>query len=195
LSRAGLLRRGLAGGGALVAAGSLGSLAARAAAAAPDSDLAALRLLIGVELLALDFQGQALASGKLAASSAVVLKKMQVDEQAHYTALALLLTRSGGTPATADDVDFSYPRATFATERSILAFADDLEALQLGAYVGANGDVQTPQLRVAIGQISANEAQHVAALWALGGKPVIGKAFGPALSSDAVTAILDDYES
>ena len=65
----------------------------------------------------------------------------------------------------------------------------------LGAYVGALENVQTPQLRLPIGQIAANEAQHQGALAALRGKPVIGKAFAPALQIGAVTAALDDYES
>jgi hypothetical protein len=195
-SRASLVRRGLVGGGAIVASGSLGSAVGSAAAlAAPDGDLAAVRLLIGAELLAIDFQQQALASGKLRARSTATVKRMHADEQAHYQGLANLLLQSGQTPATADDINFGYPKRTFATESSILKLAAELEELQLGAYIGANGSIQTPELRTAIGQISANEAQHVAALAALAGKPIIGKPFGPALDADAVTTVLDTYES
>ncbi len=197
LSRAALLRRGLVGGGVLAASGSLAAVLAGPASAltAPDGDLAALRLLIGAELLALDFQGQALAGGKLDAASSALLERMHADEQAHYDGLADLMAQAGEPPATADDIDFAYPKATFARESSILKLADELEALQLGAYVGANANVQTPELRLAIGQISANEAQHLGALRALAGKPAIGKAFGPALTSDAVSSFLDVYES
>ena len=196
-TRSGLVRRSLVGGGAIVASGSLASVFAKSAwgLAAPDGDVAALRLLIGTELLALDFQSHALASGKLGTQSAALLKRLQADEQAHYNALANLMSQAGQIPATSGDIDFSYPTATFDGEASIVKLADELEALQLGAYIGANAGVQTPQLRIAIGQISANEAQHVAALATLAGKPVIGKAFGPALHGDAVTAVLDAYES
>jgi len=195
-SRANLLRRGLVGGGAIVASGSLGSAVGSAAAlAAPDGDLAAVRMLIGAELLAIDFQQQALASGKLGARSATTLKRMHADEQAHYQGLANLMLQSGQPPATDDDVNFAYPKGTFARESAILKLAAELEALQLGAYTGANASVQTPEVRMAIGQISANESQHVAALAALAGKPIIGKPFGPALHADAVTAALDTYES
>ena len=195
-SRAGLLRRGLVGGGAIVASGSLGSAVGSAAAlAAPDGDLAAVRMLIGAELLAIDFQQQALTSGKLGARSAATLKRMHADEQAHYHGLANLMLQSGQPPATADDVNFAYPKGTFARESAILRLAAELEALQLGAYTGANASVQTPEVRMAIGQISTNESQHVAALAALAGKPIIGKPFGPALHADAVTAALDTYES
>ncbi len=181
----------------LLASGSVASVFAGSASAltAPDGDIAALRLLIGTELLALDFQTRALASGKLPTSSSALLKRMQADEQAHYDGLADLMSEAGQTPATSDDIDFSYPKSTFDSGSSILKLAAELEALQLGAYIGANAGVQTPQLRVAIGQISANESQHVAALATLAGKPVIGRAFGPALTSGAVTSVLDVYES
>ena len=120
---------------------------------------------------------------------------MRADEQAHYDGLASLLARAGQTPATSADIDFAYPKAAFASAASILDLAGELEALQLGAYVGANAGVQTPRLRAAIGQILANEAQHASAIGALAGKQVIGKAFAPALQPDAVAAALDAYES
>jgi hypothetical protein len=180
-----------------VASGSLAAVftGSASALAAPDGDLAALRLLIGAELLALDFQAQALASGKLGAESAAILERMRADEQAHYSGLANLMTRSGQTAATSDDIDFAYPKGTFGSEASIRELAGELEALQVGAYVGANAGVQTPQLRITIGQISTNEAQHAAALATLAGGSVIGKAFGPVLDAGAVTAALDSYES
>jgi len=196
ISRAGFLRRGVVSGGSLVAAGALASaFAPTASAAVPDSDLAGLRLLIGTELLALDFQARALASGNLGAAATAVFEKLRADEQAHYAGLANLMLQAGQTPATSDDIDFSYPAGSFRTEASILKLAGELEALQLGAYIGANADVQTPELRIAVGQISASEAQHAAALAGLAGRPVIGRAFGPALRSDAVTAVLDNFES
>ena len=45
-----------------------------------------------------------------------------------------------------------------------MKLAASLEDLTLGAYLGAVENVQTPQLRLPIGQIAANEAQHVSAL-------------------------------
>ncbi|HEY0414828.1 MAG TPA: ferritin-like domain-containing protein [Gaiellaceae bacterium] len=198
LSRADVLRRGLlGGGGAVLASGALRSvLAAPAAAlAAPGGDLAALRLLIGTELLALDFQERALASGKLDAQARVTVKRMHADEHAHYAGLADLMSLAGQAPATADDIAFTYASGAFSSAASILKLAAELETLQLGAYVGASADVETAPLRTAIAQISANEAQHVAALSTLAGRPAIGKAFAAALRPQAVTAVLDAFES
>ncbi len=65
----------------------------------------------------------------------------------------------------------------------------------LGAYLGAAENVETAELRLPIGQIAANEAQHLGALEALEGRSVIGKAFAPALQIGSVSDALDEFES
>jgi rubrerythrin len=198
VSRAELLRRGAVGGGALlVSASGLSALAGTAEAATPpDADLAYLRLLIAAELLAIDFQTHALASRRLRHDGAAALiKKMRADEHAHYTKLAAELTAAGQTPATSADIDFTYPKGTFRTQGSILKLAARLERVMVGAYLGAVENVETPDLRLSIGQIAANEAQHEGALAALAGRSVVGKAFAPAMQIGAVSGALGEYES
>jgi len=193
LSRSALLRRG--GAALLASAAGTSWLAAGASAATPDGDLAYLRLLIGVELLAADFQSRAAASGKLHGSAAAALKQMHADENAHYAGLAQLVTAAGQVPATADDIDFAYPKETFASQGSILRSAWSIETLSLSGYLGAIEGLQTPEIRLPIGQIGANEAQHVSAIAAALGRPTIGHAFAPALSIDDVSTALDRFES
>ena len=198
MSRAGFLRRGAVGGGALlVSASGLAALAPVAwADTPPDSDLAYLRLLIAAELLVIDFQTRALAGGKLRRDGAHALfRRIRADEKAHYAELASLLTAAGQTPATSADIDFSYPKGSFRNQASIVRLAGQLEHLMVGAYVGAIENVQTPELRLPIGQIAANEAQHQGALAGLGGHPTVGKAFAPALQMGAVSDALDKFES
>lgn len=196
-TRADLLRRGAVGGGALlVSASGLTAFAGAASAATiPDADLAYLRLLIAGELLALDFQDRALASGKLRHDARPLFRKMRADEKAHYTKLASVLTAAGGTPATAGDIDFSYPKGSFHGEGSILRLAEQIERLLVGAYLGAVENVETPELRQPIGQIAANEAQHAGAVAELAGGGVIGRAFAPALQMAAASDALDRFES
>jgi rubrerythrin len=193
------LRRGAVGGGALlVSAAGLGNLGLPDIASAdtpPDGDLAYLRLLIAAELLAVDFQAKALHSRKLRRAAHALFSRIQSDEEQHYTQLATLLTDAGQAPATADDIDFSYPKGTFRTQGSITRLAGRLEHLMVGAYLGAVENVETPGLRLPIGQIAANEAQHQGALAALHGQPVVGKAFAPALQIGAVSDALDEFES
>ena len=197
MNRSGFLRRGAVGGGALLVSAS--GLAAVAPAAwadtPPTGDLAYLRLLIAAELLAVDFQSRALASRKLRHEARSLLRQIKADENAHYTQLANLLTGAGGTPATSADIDFRYPKGSFRSHASILTLAWRLEHLMVGAYVGAIENVETPELRLPIGQIAANEAQHQGALGGLSGRPVIGEAFAPALQIGAVSDVLDEFES
>jgi rubrerythrin len=197
MSRGALLRRGAVGGGALlVSASGLGAVAPLARAdTPPDADLAYLRLLIAAELLAVDFQSKALASRKLRREAHSLFRRIRADESDHYKHLASLLTAAGQTPATADDINFSYPKGSFRSQASILALAGRLERLMVGAYIGAVENVETSSLRLTIGQIAANEAQHQSALAGLHGRPVVGKAFAPALQIAAVSNALGRFES
>jgi hypothetical protein len=188
LTRTELLR----GGAFLIAAGALPS---KADAAVPDGDVTYLRLLVAAELLAADFDTQALTSGKLTRPASAVLKQIRADDAAHYSGLSSLMNATGQPPAAADDIDFSYPKQSYASERSILKLGWTLSTLSLGAYLGAVEHLETPELRGPIGQIAANEAQHVSAFAHLLGRPVVGKAFASALAIDSVSAELDRYES
>lgn len=192
MNRAGLLRTGVGGGAALLG---LGVWATPAAAAVPDVDLAYLRLLVAAELLKADFATQALASGKLGAPATAIVRHMRADDNAHYNGLAALMSGAGQTPATADDIDFSYPRGSFASARSTATLAWKVTSLALGAYLGALENVQTPSIRLPLGQIAGNEAQQQSALAPLVGQQEIGSAFAAALPIDVVSAALDEYES
>jgi hypothetical protein len=192
LPRKELLRRGtllaIAGTGA-------GVLAARATAAGvPDADLSYLRLLVATELLKSDFEARALRSGKLDTAGVALVRRLRADDQAHYRGLATLLNDAGQPPATAGDIDFSYPHGTFKSQGSIVRLAWKFTALGLGAYLGAVESVETPRLRLPLGQIAANEAQQLSALAAFLGRPMIGGAFAAALGIDAVSDALDAYE-
>jgi hypothetical protein len=190
LSRGRVIRLALAGVG-LATLGSPGA----AVAAAPDVDLSYLRVLVGAELLKADFASSALSSGKLGGRPAGVVKRVRADDAVHYAGLAALLSGAGQTPTTADDIDFSYPTGSFGSQSSILRLAWRLGTLTLGAYLGAVENVLTASFRLPLGQIAANEAQQLSALAAVVGRPVIGGAFAGSLAIDAVSSVLDEFES
>src|SRR5436305_4304609 len=192
LDRGGLLMRGAV----LLASGRILGAAARAdAATVPDVDLAYLRLLIGVELLKLDYGSRAVTAKPLRTAARRVVKPLVLDDKRHYAGLAALVSGAGQAPATSGDVDFSYLRGSFGTERAILELGRKLAALALGAYLGAVQNVQTPDLRLPLAQIAANEAQQAAAFEQLLGGRLVGSAFAPSMQIDAVSAALDEYES
>ena len=195
LTRAQLLSRSARGGTALLVAGSLLSHFAETAAAdpLPGGDLAYARLLVGAELLASDFYAQAIAAANAKPTVTKYLKRANANEQDHYKSVAGILSGAGQTPAVSGDIDFSYPKGTFASEKSILRFARQLETTILGAYLGAIGGMQTNSLKTGLAQIAACEAQHSAYFnTALGGR-TFSLAFPPALTIDQASNALDAY--
>jgi Ferritin-like domain len=197
LTRAELFSRGAKGGAALLVAGAaLGPLAAEAAAdPIPAGDLAYARLLVGAELLASDFYQQAIAAANAKPGVMKYLKRAYLNEQEHYHSVAGILSGAGAAPAVSADIDFSYPRGTFASEASILKLARQLETTVLGTYLGAIGGMQTASLKEGLAQIAACEAQHLSyASLATGGK-AFNLSFPPALTIDQASSAMDAFTS
>jgi ferritin-like protein len=184
------------GAALLGSTGALGAIAAPARAAGiPDADLAYLRVLIGVELLKVDFDEQALAAKRLRGTTLALVRRMLRDDKAHRVGLSALVQGAGQTAATPDDVDFSYPKGSFGSHGATVKLGRRLTILALGAYLGAVQNVQTPELRLPLAQIAANEAQQVGAYAQLLGAPFVGSAFAASMQIEAVSSALDEYES
>jgi hypothetical protein len=204
LTRSQLLGAGARGGAALLLAGTGAGALATAADARPPSapfgvlstaDLAYVRLLIGVELLLVDFYTEAIASRHLHRRALADARLTLINETEHYNYLAAAITAGGGTPLTAADVDFTYPSGAFYTARSVGGLAVSLELMALEAYLGTAGNVAAPTLQAAIAQITANEAQHLAAVSLLNGQPAFHEAFPDAMTMEEASNALDAYTS
>jgi hypothetical protein len=193
MTRAGLLHSGAAA--ALAASGA--GILARAAAAdvPPDADLAYARLLVAADLLASDFYAQALAAKRFGPLATKAFRHAAFNEQEHYTAVAGVLTAAGQTPATADDIDFSYPADAFADKGSIAKLGAAIEELQLGAYLGAADAVQSEPLRGIVSRIAANEAQHVCLFTGLLDNRMLGVSLPLPLGIDEASSALAAYTS
>jgi hypothetical protein len=181
----------------LLAGSALGGLASPATAATgpSDADLAYARLLVAVELLALDFYEKALGSRRFEVGVLRALRVACADERRHYDASAAILTSANQVPATAADIDFTYPKGAFASRASIVRLGIRLESLALGAYLGAVEGYEAGLYRRGAAQAAANEAQHLSVLSAAVGGRRIGAAFPDALSIDRVSDTLDRYTS
>jgi hypothetical protein len=168
---------------------------AGATGAIPAGDLAYVRLLIGVELLAADFYTEAIASKHLRGRGNEDAVTALVNETEHYDYLGFLVKSGGGVPLTAADVNFSYPTGAFYTAKSVLALATTLEALSLGAYLGAPGNVLNPVVQAAIAQITATEAQHLSAFSLRSGGTAFQAAFPQAMTIEEASDALGAYTS
>jgi hypothetical protein len=204
LTRSQLFSSGLRGGAALLATGSaLGALADSAGAAPPTGalgvlpagDLAYTRLLIGVELLTIDFYAHAIGSKHLRSGTLADANVALINETEHYTYLAGAITSAGGTPLTAADISFTYPTGSFFTAGSVTGLAVLLELISLGAYLGAAGNLTAVVLRTAVAQITANEAQHLSAFSNHSGNPAFHDAFPDQLTIAEASDALDAYTS
>jgi len=194
-TRAGLLGVGARRGAALLAAGSAFGALARTASAGPlsDNDLAYARLLVGAELLAMDFYNRVLDAGKLGHVATKYAARALADESAHYDSVAGILTGAGQVAATSDDIDFAYPTTAFATTGSIARLGRELETVFVGAYLGAVGGFQAQPLVQPLARIAASEAQHLS-IWglALGGHPS-SAAFPAPLTIDQASNAMDAF--
>jgi Ferritin-like domain len=197
LTRAALLSTGAKRGAALVVAGSTFEAFTGVAAAnpLPDGDLAFARLLVGAELLAIDFYTQAIAAKQFRAVGQKYMAIALQNEQAHYQSVSLILSGAGQTPAMATDFNFSYPNGSFGSRGSIAALGRTLETVFLGAYLGAIAGVQTLALAEPLARIAASESQHLS-LWEteLDGRP-ISSAFPAPITIDQVSDAMDAYTS
>jgi len=194
LTRAQLLSRTARGGAAALVAGSaLGQFVGTAAAdPLPDGDLAYARLLVATELLGADFYARALASGKAGPRLAKRLRLARANELEHYQSVGQILSGAGLVPAAPEDIDFGYPRGTFASEGSLAGFALELETIMLGAYLGAVEGIQTNALKPVVARIGASEAQHVAYLATIRGLASF-QAFPNPMTIQQVSNALDAY--
>jgi demethoxyubiquinone hydroxylase (CLK1/Coq7/Cat5 family) len=198
LSRGQFLTRGLEAGVALVAGGALLGTAATAIAGTepettsgpPEEDLAVVRLAASAELLAVAFYTRAIASKTVAREDRAHLTAALGNERAHYEALARMLGE--GAPV-ADDFTFAFPADAFKSASSIARLGVKLETAFLGAYAGAVGALQTPELRVTAAEIAASEATHLSTLNAIAGDQPVGPAFPQALTVEEASAALDPF--
>jgi hypothetical protein len=195
LTRSQLLSRGAKAGVALLVAGSALRVTDTAKAdPLAEGDLAYARLLIGVELLSMDFYTRALAAKRFRPSIQKKLREALAHEQAHYQSVGQILVGAGLTPAGDGDIDFAYPTNTFSKTGSIARLGLHLETISVGAYLGAVAGLQSIQLMPQMARIAASEAQHLSAFGSTLGRPV-GFAFPAPLPIDEISAALDVFES
>lgn len=192
-TRRGLLARAGAGAAFVAGGSAVGALAAPARAATPDGDLAYARLLVALELLSLDFYSQALRSRRL--GSGLELRRARAAEKQHYDSVAAILTGAGQVPATAQEIDFSYPRGSFASHAAIARLGIRLETLSLGAYLGAVRALETPEFRNHAARAAASEAQHLSVFSGAAGGRRIGPPLPATLPIEHVSDALDEYTS
>lgn len=173
-----LIRRGLAFGGALVAASSIPLLlSARDAFAAESGDAEILGKAIHLEQIAVLAYDGAIAGGLLSARSEVRFSRFRDHERQHADALTTALTDLGGTPperATVDDVE---GLDGLKSQADVARFAIEFETAAVAAYLDAQRKLVDGKLLQSFASIMANEAQHLVVLRQLANTEPVPNAF------------------
>ena len=174
-SRRELVQRGIALGGAAVAASAIPFfLRVRKSFAQANDDSAVLEAAVGLEQQAVFAYTTAAESGRLG-KSARVARLFAEQEREHAEGLTRALRDRGGSPPAKPDGVKDVPglaEATAGDALDITNFAVELETMAVAAYYDAHGRLSAPELLSTAASIMANEAQHLVVLrQALGKDP------------------------
>ena len=173
-----LIRRGLAFGGALVAASSIPLLlSVRDAFAAESGDAEILGKAIQLERVSVLAYDGAIAGGLLSSPEETVFTRFRDHEQQHANALTTALTDLGGTPpepATEEDVE---GLGDLKTQADVVRFAIEFETAAVAAYLDAHRKLIDGKLLQSAASIMANEAQHLVVLRGLARTEPVPNAF------------------
>lgn len=172
-SRRELVSRGIAVGGAGLAAGAIPFLLGiRGAFAKARGDAAVLEAAIELEQRAVLAYTTLAERGKLGP----VARLFAEHEQEHADALRRSLRERGGSPPPRPERAADVPglvEAAAGDALEVTTFAIELETMAVAAYFDAQAELRSPQLLTTAASIMANQAQHLVVLrQALGRNPL-----------------------
>jgi hypothetical protein len=146
------------------------------ALATPGSDGPALATLAGLEATAVQAYQAALGGGRLDAAAASSARRFLAHEIAHRDRLNGMLRGTAARPATASLVA-AVRKAT--TQKAVLAALIAVENAVVAGYYDAFGKLTDTSVMEALGEIMANEGQHLVVLRTAAGQPATPNAFEP----------------
>jgi rubrerythrin len=178
-----LLRRGIAAGGAAVAASSIPLLlAVRTAFADQRGDLGILENAIRLERVTVLAYDTLLDGGLLSPRVQRIARLFSSQEQEHADGLVAAMVALRATPPAkpsgVKDVDaFVKGLGAVTTQADVLNFAIELETSAVAAYHDASGKLVDAKLLQTTASIMANEGQHLVVLRQAARRPPVPKAF------------------
>lgn len=178
-----LLRRGIAVGGAAVAASSIPLLlSVRNAFAKQAGDLAILESAITLERVAVLAYDTVLDGGLLDRPVARTVKLFRGHEAQHADALVAAMTALRGAvppkPTGVKDIDAVVKGiGDVKSQTDVINFAIELETVAVAAYLDAHRKLQDAKLLQTSATIMANEGQHLVVLRQTADKPLVPNAF------------------
>jgi hypothetical protein len=152
------------------------------------TDLDILNFALSLEHLEAEFYKMAVSGGKLSGQVLTVLTAVRDHEIAHVDQLTKVVTQLGGTPAQKAP---SYNFGDMSTQDAILATAETLEGVGVGAYTGAAALITDKQtILAAAASIEQVEARHFGAIRYLRGSNPAPEPLGQKLTVAEVTQLV-----
>jgi rubrerythrin len=174
-------RRALLLGGAALGATIAAPALTTTAAALPEEDIRALRLLSLVEHAQVAFYAEALRRGNLEGELTEYARQVESQEREHLGALQELLGQEAPRKPS-----FEFGSATQASD-AFAATAAEIEDLAVAAYNGLGASV-SPDVLAAAATIVSVEARHAAWIRSIAGRLPAADATDKALSAEEVRA-------
>ena len=175
-----ILRSALAAG-SIYGASAIGPYVGSALAQQDNSsDIEVLEFALTLELLESAFYERALKL-RLSADVRELADMFGTHEREHVAAIEETIQGLGGKAG--PKPQFTFP---IKDERTFLALAQTLEETGVSAYNGAAGQIRSPEVLAAAGQIVQIEARHAAAIRAARGLAPAPRAFDEALDANQV---------
>jgi hypothetical protein len=186
-SRAGLVTKAVAAGGAVLGGGALLAGVPRRAASAPSpaQDVRVLNFVLLLEQLKSAFYAEAVRKARLTGELRQFARTVNVHEHAHLQFIQQALRGKARVPPT-----FNFGSAT-SDARRFTAAAITLEDLSVAAYNGQAANLTKGALQAAARIVSV-EARHAAWIRDIAGRPPAAEPTDAALSERQVRAALEN---
>ncbi len=163
------------------------------AVAATDDELAFANFGAATELLLQDFYDRAGDAKLFGGTLRKAFARGSFVAGEHLTALSKLLTDSGQTAPLAEDFEFVWPEATFASKKAAAAAGLTVAESLLGAYVTAASTSPTTTVRVLFSSLAASLGEQRSALSLARGRPAVGNSFPAAIDLEAASAAVEAF--
>ena len=161
MTRTGFVRGAASGGAAVAAGGALAWLAAPAAAAPSEQDLAWVRFAITAEAVAVTFSARARTVGGWSGDERRTLERATAAHVAHRNAFRTALLDLNEPVIDPEDIEVELPAAGFASRTTAITLGRRIESILLHGYLGALATIADPAVRRLFAQVTASEAaQH-----------------------------------
>lgn len=154
-----------------------------------EGDVGIVNYALTLEYLEAGFYDAVAKSGLFKGGDLALIKQIGATEQQHVDALTATVKKLGGEPAKQPNANFPLKDA-----KSVLELAATVENLGAAAYLGAAGDIKSPEILAAALAIHTIEARHAAVLNTLTKQsPTPDGGFGKPMSMDAVLAAVKPF--